>query len=191
MRLAVGLGAELERPRPRPRPRPPRRPPPAVRERREEGNTRGQVERSGRGAPLRAREGSRERERGAFRKRTTRMARSAARRCRSRPRTSPPRLRRGLGAPAFGDDLDREIAPDAEMGVAATRRGDANAPTRAANARGATTWRGGDVIANAIAFRARSCEETREGTAAAVCLWRSLDSARALVHAERCQAMRG
>lgn len=76
--------------------------------------------------------------------------------------------------------------PTAEMGVAATRRGDANAPARAANARGATTWRG-DVDANAIALRACSCEETREGTTAAACTWRSPDAARALVRAKRCR----
>jgi hypothetical protein len=96
-------------------------------------------------------------------------------------------LRRGLGlrSPSATISLAKS-RPTAEMGVAATRRGDANAPARAANARGATTWRG-DVDANAIALRACSCEETREGTTAAACTWRSPDAARALVRAKRCR----
>ena len=77
MRLAVGLGAELEAPAPAPASAPAAAPAACgSRETRRRKHQRSGREVRSRRVRVRAREGSRERERGAFRKRTTRMARS-------------------------------------------------------------------------------------------------------------------
>ena len=77
MRLAVGLRAELEAPAPAPASAPAAAPAACgSRETRRRKHQRSGREVRSRRVRVRAREGSRERERGAFRKRTTRMARS-------------------------------------------------------------------------------------------------------------------
>ena len=162
--LPSDWGRSLKRPRPRPRPRPPRRPPPAVRERREEGNTRGQVERSGRGASACAH--ARFPRKGTRRVSKTNNADGAVgsfggvvRGHAPLPPRPPPRPRPRSPSATISIARSRRTA---EMGVAATRRGDANAPARAANARGATTWRGGAMSSRTPSRFARARVRKRE-----------------------------